>query len=98
MIAIRYGRSCDHKMILDIGNKDPIIGSALVIATKQYKDDFRQLCKQFYKEGDKRPAVKTAIKEYKQAIRDYLAINEALQYPIVVTNKKIAGTIASKLF
>lgn len=98
MVAIRYGRSCDHKTILDIGNKDKIMGSALVIATKRYKDDFRQLCKQFYKEGDKRPAVKTAIKEYKQAIRDYMAINEALQYPLIVTDKNIAGTIASKLF
>lgn len=98
MVAVKYGRSCDHKTILDIGNKDRIMGSAIVIAIKHYKDDFRQLCKQFYKEGDKNPAIKTAIKEYKRDIRDYLAIMEALQYPIVVTNKKIAGTIASKLF
>ena len=98
MVAIRYGRSCDHKTILDIDNKDKIMGSAIVIAIKHYKDDFRQLCKQFYKEGDKNPAIKTAIKEYKQDIRDYLAINEALSYPMIVTDKKLAGTIASKLF
>ena len=98
MVAIRYGRSCDHKTILDISNKDRIMGSAIVIAIKHYKDDFRQLCKQFYKEGDKNPAIKTAIKEYKRDIRDYLAINEALQYPLVVTDKNAAGTIASKLF
>lgn len=98
MVAIRYGRSCNHKTILDIGNKDKIMGSAIVIAIKRYKDDFKQLCKQFYRDGDKNPAIKTAIKEYKHDIRDYLAINEALQYPLVVIDKEIAGTIASKLF
>lgn len=98
MVAIKYGHSCDHKTILDIGNKDRIMGSAIVIAIKHYKDDFRQLCKQFYKEGDKNPAIKTAIKEYKQDIRAYLAINEALQYPMVVTDKETAGIVVSKLF
>lgn len=98
MIGLKYLYPGGHKTILDIGDKDEIMRIAINCAIESYKTDFKVLCKHYYKDGNKNFAIKDAIKDHKNVIRDYLAIRELLDLPMVVTDKKIAGTIASKLF
>ena len=98
MTGIKYRYSGGHKTILDIGDKDDIMRIAINCAIESYKNDFKVLCKHYYKDGNKNFVIKDAIKDHKNVIRDYLAIRELLDRPMEVTDKKIAGTIASKLF
>lgn len=98
MKAIRYRRSCEHTTVVNIGNKDRLIGSAITIAIRRYKEDFKQLCKQFYKEGNKNPAIETAIKEYKHDIRAYIDIHNALGNPTITSSREEAKVLATELF
>lgn len=98
MKAIRYRRSVEHTTVISIDNKDVIVHSAIVHAIKSYKEDFRQLCKQFYKDGDKNPAIKTGIKDYKHSIRDYKRILDALANTVITSDRDEARTLATTLF
>lgn len=98
MKTIKYRYSGGHKTILDIDDKDVIMRIAINCAIKVYKADFKSLCKQYYKEGNKSFVIEAAIKDQKNVIRDYLAIRESLDRPLEVTNKETAETIIAKLF
>lgn len=98
MVGIKYRYSGGHKTVLDIGDKDVIMRIAINCAIESYKADFKALCKQYYKDGNKNFVIEAAIKDHKNVIRDYLAIRELLDRPMEVTDKEIAGTIVSKLF
>ena len=98
MEAIKYRYSGGHKTVLDIGDNDTLVHVAIGIAIEKYKTSFRNICKEYYKEGNKNFLKKAMLDDTKKAIRDLRDIREALDQPKETVDQIGARTMVSQLF
>ena len=80
MKAVKYTWSGDHKTVIDIGDKDLVLCTAISTAIEQYKQDFRGLCYVHYQENVEN--AQNAIKSTKHIIRELQAIYDVISNPV----------------
>ena len=80
MKALKYISADGQKTVIDIGDKDLVLCTAISTAIEQYKQDFRGLCYVHYKENVEN--AQNAIKSTKHIIRELQTIYDVISNPV----------------
>ena len=96
MKALKYISADGQKTVIDIGDKDLVLCTAISTAIEQYKQDFRGLCYVHYKENAEN--AQNAIKSTKHIIRELQAIYDVISNPVKVSNQADAHMTVATWF